>query len=507
MERQVRFFFLTSLLLVIVVTLFPFNFSLIGKLSVRELILGFNHISNPEDFFGNILLFIPFGFCFAWLRYLKGVKEIKIIITVAITSLSLSTIIEILQLFIPLRFSTKSDIVANGLGGLLGGIFFIVFYLCLLVSSEKRRQMLQPKRLMFLLISYLTVAICVTISCTNTTTLSNWNQNFPLVIGNEVTGDRPWRGYISQLAIFDRAVSVENIQRFLQEGNFAVKDRNSLLVSDRLSERGKYSNPTAPLPVFSWQNESLANKTKGSTATNVPLTPNHWLVTPTPPRSVTKKISQTSQFTIYTTIATNKLEQTGPARIISLSQDINSRNFTMGQQNRNLVFRLRNLLMGENGANFKLLIPNVFQDTDYHRIAVSYVNSTLKVYIDELNKFSSWQLMPEANLFRYLFSIDSDYRTMLNYKLLYYLVVFLPLGFLLGLLSLAWKGRAIANSWFFTIAIVSIVGIIQSSIAYGNKTDLGLGNLALSMAIAISTFLLVRSEIMFRNSPTFRPAP
>ena len=41
--------------------------------------------------------------------------------------------------------------------------------------------------------------------------LSGWAHDFPLVFGNEVTGDRPWRGHLYDLAIYERALTHEEI--------------------------------------------------------------------------------------------------------------------------------------------------------------------------------------------------------------------------------------------------------------------------------------------------------
>jgi hypothetical protein len=42
---------------------------------------------------------------------------------------------------------------------------------------------------------------------------SNWDASCKLVIGNEVTGDRPWRGKIYYIAIFDRALTEQEIRQ------------------------------------------------------------------------------------------------------------------------------------------------------------------------------------------------------------------------------------------------------------------------------------------------------
>ena len=40
---------------------------------------------------------------------------------------------------------------------------------------------------------------------------STWNKSFPLSLGNEPTGDRPWRGEMHLVAIYNRALTLSEI--------------------------------------------------------------------------------------------------------------------------------------------------------------------------------------------------------------------------------------------------------------------------------------------------------
>jgi hypothetical protein len=57
-------------------------------------------------------------------------------------------------------------------------------------------------------------------------TLANWDDTFALVLGNEVSGDRPWQGLIKFVAIHDRALTAAQI---LQNYNAGVGQRFYLL--------------------------------------------------------------------------------------------------------------------------------------------------------------------------------------------------------------------------------------------------------------------------------------
>jgi glycopeptide antibiotics resistance protein len=503
-RKRVQFLIVTSLLLILIVTLFPFNFSS-ENLSIKEITQGFYHVSNPLDFIVNILLFIPFGFSCSWCMQLKNLKAIANVLAVLSMSLSLTVFVESSQIFLANRFSTKTDILANCLGGFFGYLSFILCYLFFLKSREKRSQVFQSRWLLIWLISYFTFSICITIPLSNATTLKDWNSDFPLVLGNEATGDRPWEGSIAQLAIFARPFSQEEIRQFLtgksrlqalpdkSQEQLATKNL-SLVAAYQLSGEKSYQNNMNKFPALTWHKNSV-KPIENNVATGVRLTPNQWLATSIPPSFMSEKIRQTSEFTLCTTIATADIKQKGPARIITLSSDPYHRNFTLGQQDHSLVFRLRNPLMGENGVHFEIAVPHAFRDTNYHRLAIAYYDSTIKIYLDESNQVYSWRLMPEAALFKQLFSTNFSYKEMYGYKILYYLLVFVPLGFLLGLLDFLSKNKLVGGYLFLAVVV------LQSLLANSNSTGLILGNFLLSIGIASSVFFLVKFNLPHFEQP------
>jgi hypothetical protein len=49
--------------------------------------------------------------------------------------------------------------------------------------------------------------------------LSNWDENFRLALANETTRDRTWRGTLHLTAIYDRALSAEEVRQNYAAGN------------------------------------------------------------------------------------------------------------------------------------------------------------------------------------------------------------------------------------------------------------------------------------------------
>ena len=47
---------------------------------------------------------------------------------------------------------------------------------------------------------------------------STWNKSFPLVLGNEFTDDRPWRGEMHLVAIFDKELTPTEVGQNFSAG-------------------------------------------------------------------------------------------------------------------------------------------------------------------------------------------------------------------------------------------------------------------------------------------------
>ena len=85
---------------------------------------NYNH-SFWKDVFVNILGFIPFGFFFyAWLRKPSTGKDFSTVLLVALLGAGISLAIELLQVFLPTRDSSLTDVINNILGTCAGILLF-----------------------------------------------------------------------------------------------------------------------------------------------------------------------------------------------------------------------------------------------------------------------------------------------------------------------------------------------------------------------------------------------
>ena len=85
--------------------------------------------------------------------------------------------------------------------------------------------------------------------------------------------------------------------------------------------------------------------------------------------------------TLEVVLATGDLRQSGPARIVSFSEDGYHRNFTLGQERNRLVLRLRAKGTDENGRDLEQTFGEVAAGREYH-VVVTYAPGDLRAYVD-----------------------------------------------------------------------------------------------------------------------------
>jgi len=89
----------------------------------------------------------------------------------------------------------------------------------------------------------------------------------------------------------------------------------------------------------------------------------------------------TNELTVEALIQSHQADQRGPARIVSFSNDSQRRNFTLGQERDQLIFRLRTTRNGENGMNRQPQLGKLPTDRLTH-VVVTYSPGNMTAYID-----------------------------------------------------------------------------------------------------------------------------
>ncbi|MEC4812878.1 MAG: hypothetical protein SAK29_06325 [Scytonema sp. PMC 1069.18] len=309
----------------------------------------------------------------------------------------------------------------------------------------------------------------------NTTNLSTWNPNYPLLLGNEKMGGRPWRGYISEISIADKAITASEVKRALADENYLNTLGGSLIASYQFTGQCCYTDKTGNLPKLLWRGQGKPSETQEEKG--VFLNENHWLETEAPAILLNQRISETSELTIDTTITSANPDQTGPARIISLSGNPLRRNLTVGQVGSDLDVRIRTSITGENGTELQLRVPDVFTEMKPHHLIIIYSKANLKVYIDTLQNSHSFNLVE---------LIPNDQ------KFFYYAMTFIPIGFCLALLTVLAKRKLFFYRLLLPTGILLPPLILESILVTESGKHLSLKSLLIGIFFTASTMLVLR---------------
>jgi hypothetical protein len=323
----------------------------------------------PLDFLLNVALYVPFGL--ALRRRAPRQRTIDSSIRprlfrlgpwVAIASGALlSALIEILQIWFVNRQPSLPDVLANTLGtaaGIaVGGI--LARRAELAIAADKGRGTHRLMSLPCVFVGARAAAAAAVIALLigtllvwrdNPGDLSNWDPSYELVLGNEVTADRPWRGVVAALAIVPGVLSPEDARRLAAAGDAVAREspgsRGRWLVDAPVALEG------APLRITGRLGEDFV-----------------------------AEIVERNAFTVVLRGATADTRQDGPARFVSFSRDPYHRNFDVGQEERRIRFRVRTPAAGVNGDIYAET-TDLLEDRRPTTIVASYDGDIARIYVD-----------------------------------------------------------------------------------------------------------------------------
>ena len=490
-RRKVRLFALLFVYLIylLVLTLNPFEFSLFGlrKLAAYDflnLLFYLIHF-NVFDFMFNILLFIPFGMLLYLLSSSREVEKDRRTLWIPICAGAfLSGLIEVAQLFLD-RISSVSDLFTNVVGSVLGfyGVRIWKFKNNLLsVRLGKRGKVLI--RLMGV-ICYGGAFVVLTLIPSKLNDLRNWNEDFRLLVGNEESSDRPWEGEVFLTAIYNKALRLPEIQRLYNLRNekngmeerrlkgavalYSFSEGRGDTVHD-VSGRGELLHLTGS--VLRWLEDGRGIKISGGGLLRSPMTG----------KKIVRALRETSQMTVEVWIRTENLIQSGPARIVSLSGSVNERNFTLGQDGRDVHLRVRTPLTGLNGSWINLRAKSVLEDLDIHQLTATFYRGVERLFVD--GRPEGEIIRGDINFLPYLVKLGRNTTA----QLAFCFVVLFPLSLLLY--SLFHKGR-------FILTLISVGGLVSLvQVFYLIQLSQPFGFLFLSASMVTAAFGSVLGSLL-----------
>jgi hypothetical protein len=290
-----------------------------------------------SDFLNNILLYMPLGIALSNSSLLRTF----------LFGLSLSTAAEILQIGYVDRIPSVADIASNTCGALAGYLFAMIW---VWATGHDPQSLRIPRWLAAAGIPAAIFGAVLLVDHPTQSDFSNWSSSFHLTIGNELTGDRPWDGTISAFQIYPFAMAPSQIDALARQ---ALHENKLALPTGGLIPPTN-SEPSHGLPFLSGADEQKFHDAL---------------------------VSQ-NQLSLLVFMQTSDLDQSGPARIITYSQDPGNRNFTLGQVHDTLTFRLRTPASGANGTNPALYSSPVLSLDHPAFVAAVYDGRISRLYLD-----------------------------------------------------------------------------------------------------------------------------
>jgi len=382
-------------LYIVLFGLAPFTFSLGDADSFRSIYQdkfeGFSGISRVTlwDIWTNILYFIPCGFLIVLLpqTYSRGWR-FKLLLISGVSVL-LSGFVEMAQVFLP-RAPSVADILCNWLGGVVGGLAGVLFQAALptLKASRWQRVWRRPVAGTMAGVYVVLLAVAIGMPLTVPRDFRNWNSSYRLFLGNEGTLDRPWQGAIYLAALYDRALTADAVWTNFSAGYgvdahtkriqedlvfyYDFTEQHGTIVHDRSALRPPIDLQISEKAKYTWLSPNGLLFKGGSGASSLIA----------PQKLADMPLTYQKELSLETWVASGELNQGGPARIVSYSIDPYDRNFTLAQQNREIVFRLRTPVSGRNGAHPALTTVDSPLDRSVQHLVAVYRDGVTMLYVN-----------------------------------------------------------------------------------------------------------------------------
>jgi VanZ family protein len=452
------------------------------------------------DFVTNVLMFVPFGLGVA-ARFMRGGFRRRnwAVLVAGVCGLALSGLVETLQLYLPRRDPSLVDLISNTSGALVGGIIvrqwgeMAMQKLPKALADELERP--SPTKIGWLLAIWLAWPMGLAVYYTGSLSLDEWDPTMRLAVGNETDGGRFWAGRVAEAHIVSRALSGEEIGRVF--GGAPLAD----VAGDRLEasytfrgQKEEYPDATGKQPPIAWPSDQEPSLDETGIAQ---FNDHRWLVAGEPALELTRTIRDSEAFTVFTTAGTDDPFQTNDPRILSLARSVMSRNLTLAQNEADLVIRIRNGITGENGSEPQFLVPDVFTDTDLHRIAVTYDRGRLSTYVDSAERTQSLKMTPAVAMVwgsfpRPAWGLRTGHAPTRAHEWILYGLVFIPAAILTALQSTLIRHSR--RLWLFVAGILIPPIALQALFAllYHQPFDYLAAALTTLLSLTVGAITLLR---------------
>jgi glycopeptide antibiotics resistance protein len=367
----------------LIATLYPFE---VSQDASHSFVNSITHPLKPfglADFVLNILLFAPFGALVHSLceRPRRGGLSV-LSATVAGAVLSIS--IELLQMWLT-RLPSVHDVIANTLGAGAGAVLARRYLAQCSRVAIACFQRIEGSRSLLCLAFILAAVPLVLSVMQRLAPFSIWDSGFSLQIGNEATDNRPWRGNIAWVGLFNHALSPDEVAGHFSHrglgGNTEGRNAIALYVFNEKSGPAVRDISRAK-PPLDLRFEPRGHVSWLEFGRGVQIHKPAILRSIHPTTKLIEAFQATHEFSVEVWMTPENTTQSGPARIVSFSRDTGARNFTLGQQGRKIEFRVRTPASGLNGTPLALRSQtDLIAGKEVHLVA-TYKDGVEKLFIN-----------------------------------------------------------------------------------------------------------------------------
>jgi VanZ family protein len=462
-------------LCVVIATLYPFDFGPVEKEAPYTVLGDTLRLSDAVDIGLNVLLFVPVG---ALLSHI-GQRRMRTLLPIAafagFGALLISGVVEWLQAYLPFRDSSLIDVLSNAAGGVVGAAAQQRWRW----QAARLRDGISPAVLTVAALALTVAALALSALLQRQTRLSDWRLDYPLLIGNEDTGNRPWRGRVFSFEVTDGGTPRMSLRRFADRG--AVAPAGNRLAAVDLSGAGPYRDEVGRLPLLEW---TTSRRNGQAVQPHGPP----WLRTRGPASHLARRIRETNTFSLFVRCATDNLHQSGPARILSNSASPSNSNFTLGQEGRNLVIRVRTPLTGQNGASPEAVMRGVFTDTRPRELLVTYDGATLLAAVAGAGDVYSMELGPHVGFWE--LQNQTQIGELQAQRLAYLVVLCLMPGVLLGMAQTAARRLVFGGAWIVVFAI-----LLETTLVVTSGREFRWSNVGVNAAVGVAVLTLAGGTV------------
>ncbi len=486
-----------SLLGICYLTLFPFVLRIFPPRIVHKsaFLLG-NSAKKPHsiDFLLNVFLFVPFGFGLsAQARKRGAAKWIAFLIALGIGAATCYTV-EFLQYFIPTRDSGWDDVFSNTLGSVVG--FFLIEFLGVSILEilsgweESFAEWISPRRTALFLVFYFFACFGISAFLQRETRLSNWDSQNVLLLGNDASGQDPWRGRVDLLQLWDRALP-DRVMSALSSGQIEDPASDGLLGSYNFSSLPPYEDASHSLPALNWYPHDPQEMETGK----LDLDGRSWLTTNLPVEKFNQAVTKSSQFTLHIVCTPVEIKNAN-GHIVSVSQPGDNVNVHLRQEGRSLVLWFRNPL-SETRAILAWYVPAAFDANKTVNIVASYDGADAFIYLNGNRVPRAYRLTPGVSLMHTFGFVQTVALT--GYSVVYETFIFLPAGILIGLAARKLSAQSHPYAWMITLGILLPSVLLEVLLAAVGGGRIWPRDVALSIFFGLAGILLINAD---QNSST-----